>query len=211
MAEAGASPSSSKTERIGELLAEFGPETLAPAADGITGIRLARDVLVEAIAHLKSHAQLSYEMLVSVTAVDWQDRDPRFDVVYHLWSLRHNRLLRVKCGVPDEDKVCPTLVDQYSTANWQEREVYDMFGIRFQGHPDLRRILMPEDYPFHPLLKDFPVEGIDNSVVYRKQGGVLMTRELDVDRPPGQDRTPVDLSKGDPEGFTDGAELAEDS
>jgi len=97
------------------------------------------------------------------------------------------------------------VVSLFGTANWHEREAYDLMGIQFSGHPELRRILMPEDYPFHPLRKDFPHEGVDNAVSYLRAGGILMTQELRVDRPAGQDATAVDLSRGDPPGFSDGA------
>jgi NADH-quinone oxidoreductase subunit C len=210
MAEAEGNPLSSKLEGPLERLAEWGAEALSEATDGIPAVRLGRAALLPALECLKTEPELAYEMLTSVTAVDWLDVQPRFEVVYHLWSLRYNRLLRLKCGVPEEDASISSVVHLYRGAEWQEREVFDMFGIEFRGHPDLKRILMPEGYPYHPLRKDFPVEGIDNSVSYRALGGVLMTNELDVDRPAGQDRTPVDLSSGDPEGYSDGAELADD-
>lgn len=208
MAAAEENPSSLKLEGPFEKLARWDALPLPEARDGIPALRVERDVLLQVVDCIKNDPALSYEMLSSLTAVDEIDRRPRFDLIYHFWSLRYNRLLRVKCGVPEEDPTCSSIVHLYGGANWQEREVFDMFGVRFAGHPDLKRILMPEGYPYHPLRKDFPVEGIDNSVSYRALGGVLMTDELDVDRPAGQDRTPVDLSQGDPEGYSDKAEPA---
>ncbi len=211
MADHPVSPSSSKTEALAALVSEFGAEHLPDAADGIAGILVDRDSWLELARQLRDQEDLRFDLLVDVTAVDWPDRQPRFEVVYHLWSLTHNRLLRVKVGVPEEQAECPSVVLVWGTANWHEREVFDMYGVRFAGHPDLRRILMPDDYPYHPLRKDFPLEGVDNSVSYRNEGGVLMTQELFVDRPAGQDPTPVDRSKGDPQGYSDGAAPADES
>src|SRR5206468_1510138 len=91
------------------------------------------------------------------TAVDYLGQTPRFEVVCHLVSLTHGRRLRVKIQVPEEDPVVPSLVPLWKSANWMEREVWDMYGIRFSGHPDLRRILMYEEFVGHPLRKDYPV------------------------------------------------------
>jgi NADH-quinone oxidoreductase subunit C len=184
----------------------LGAEALPLMQDAIPAFRVERDAWPTVARSLRDDPGLSFEMLVDVAAIDFPKRRPRFEVVYHLWSLTHNRLVRVKVGVPEEDATCPSVVDLWGTADWHERECFDLLGVKFTGHPDLRRILMPDDYPWHPLRKDFPVEGIDNSISYVRAGGVLMTRELDVDRPAGQDRTPVDLSHGDPAGFTDKAE-----
>jgi NADH-quinone oxidoreductase subunit C len=93
-----------------------------------------------------------------VTAVDWPDRQARFDVVYVLYSVPHRHRVRVKVHVDDGAEV-PTCAGIWPAANWLEREVYDMFGIRFAGHPDLRRILMPDDWQGHPQRKDYPLEG----------------------------------------------------
>jgi len=192
------------------MLADLDLQPEPAALDGIAGYRVTPESLREVLSQLRSE-RYSFEMLVLLTAVDWMERrEPRFDVVYLMWSLRENTRIRLKCGISEEQPRCPSVVDLYPTADWLEREVFDMFGIRFEGHPDLKRILMPEDYPYHPLRKDFPVQGIDNAVSYRNQGGVLMTPELDVDRPPGQDRTPVDRSQGDPAGYRDGTEPLED-
>ena len=190
---------------IAAILA-LGAEAQPATQDGLPVFRVERDAWPAVARALRDDEALRFEMLLDVAGVDFPKRRPRFEVVYHLWSLRHNRVVRVKVGVPEEDPTCPTVVDLWGTADWHERECFDLLGVKFAGHPDLRRILMPDDYPWHPLRKDFPVEGIDNSVSYVRAGGVLMTRELDVDRPAGQDRTPVDLSHGDPAGFTDGVE-----
>jgi len=108
--------------------------------------------------HLKDAEDFRY--CVDITAVDWKQRKPRFDVVYHLYSFSKNDRIRLKCGV-DEGEEVPSLAPVFLAANWPERETFDMFGIRFTGHPDLRRILTWENFRGHPMRKDFPVEGID--------------------------------------------------
>jgi NADH/F420H2 dehydrogenase subunit C len=178
-------------------------EPLPTTQDGLPVFRVERDEWPLVARAMKQDRALAFEMLLDVSGVDFPKRQPRFEVVYHAWSLTHNRVARVKVGVPEEDPTIASVVDVWPTADWHERETFDMFGVRFVGHPNLKRMFMPDDYPWHPLRKDFPQEGIDNSYSYVRAGGVLMTREIDVDRPPGQDRTPVDLSKGDPPGFTD--------
>lgn len=107
---------------------------------------------------------LQYNFLSSVTAVDWPERIPRFDVVYHLLSIPHQCVLRLKVRVGqrrEEHPAVPTVVGVWPSANWYEREVYDLFGITFTGHPDLRRILMPMDWTTYPLRKDYPLTGFD--------------------------------------------------
>ncbi len=99
-----------------------------------------------------------FTRLSSITAVDWHPAEPRFEVVYHLHNLRENRRLRLKCRVAQGEAV-PSVTGIWRGANWYEREVWDLFGVRFDGHPDLRRILLPEDWTDHPLRKDYPVHG----------------------------------------------------
>ena len=201
-----AGPGPAVVDPVVTAMTALGAEPLPPTQDGLPAFRVERAEWPDVARVMKSDPSLAFDLLLDVAGVDFPKRQPRFDVVYHLWSLTHNRVVRVKVGVPEEDPVCPSVVALWPTADWHEREAFDMFGVKFAGHPDLRRILMPDDYPWHPLRKDFPVEGIDNAVSYVRAGGVLMTRELDVDRPAGQDRTPVDLTHGDPPGFTDRAE-----
>ena len=102
-------------------------------------------------------AHLGFEVLVELTAVDYLPRSPRFEVVYHLLSIAHRRRARLKVRVEAADGV-PTVQRVWPAAGWLEREVWDMFGIPFDGHPDLRRILMPADWDGHPLRKDYPVQ-----------------------------------------------------
>ena len=91
--------------------------------------------------------------------------DPdRFEVVYHLYSLEHKRYVRLKVRVDEQDPVVPTVTGIWPGANWHERETFDMFGIRFAGHPDLRRLYMPEEFEYYPLRKDFPLMGIPDSL-----------------------------------------------
>ncbi len=115
------------------------------------------DRLLEAADFLFSEG---FQMLVDLTAVDWPEREPRFDVVYHWLNLASQERLRLKVPLADGG-VLPSLVSRFATADWYEREVWDMFGLRFEGHPDLRRLLMWEDHPGHPLRKDYPLDGGD--------------------------------------------------
>src|SRR5688572_20224046 len=103
--------------------------------------------------------QLAVDYLVDIASIDNYGEDPRFVVVYHLQGLTHLRHLRIKTAVSEEKGELPTVTTVWRTADWHEREIYDMMGIRFRGHPDLRRILMWEGYPYFPLRKDFPLAG----------------------------------------------------
>jgi NADH-quinone oxidoreductase subunit C len=118
--------------------------------------------LVAVCTYLQKNLQ--YDFLSDVTAVDWLERVPRFDVVYHIQSLANRSQLRLKVRVGqrrEEHPSVPTVTGIWPAANWYEREVYDLFGINFTGHPDLRRILMPLDWTTHPLRKDYPLSGFD--------------------------------------------------
>ena len=103
--------------------------------------------------------ELDFNYLVDVSSVDNYGEDPRWTIVYHLRGLAHGGELRLKTGVSEEKSELPSVIGVWRTANWHEREIYDMMGIRFRGHPDLRRILMWEGYPHFPLRKDFPLAG----------------------------------------------------
>jgi len=107
-----------------------------------------------------------YDFLSDVTAIDWAEGvSPRFTVVYHLYSTTAHQFLRVAANCADDvDPVAPSVVELWAGANWHERETYDMFGIKFAGHPDLRRILMWEGYPYFPLRKEFPLAGIETAL-----------------------------------------------
>jgi NADH-quinone oxidoreductase subunit C len=102
--------------------------------------------------------ELGFDYLVDVSSVDHYETEPRFEMVYELYGMEHHQHLRVKSLLAEEQEA-PTVSDLWATADWHEREVFDMMGIRFDGHPDLRRILMWEGYPFHPLRKEFPLAG----------------------------------------------------
>jgi NADH-quinone oxidoreductase subunit C len=106
---------------------------------------------------------LSFDYLVDITSVDHADADPRFEVVYELYSLTLAVHLRLKVRTAEDEPV-DTVSDIWPTANWHEREIYDMMGITFKGHPDLRRILMWDGYPFYPLRKEFPLEGLPSDM-----------------------------------------------
>jgi NADH-quinone oxidoreductase subunit C len=113
--------------------------------------------IVEVCRFLKTDQD--FVRLSGVTCVDWHPADPRFEVVYLLHSLSKNARLRLKCWVADADPEIDSVTGVWRSANWYEREVFDMFGIRFRNHPDLLRILMPMDWEGHPLRKDYPVHG----------------------------------------------------
>jgi NADH-quinone oxidoreductase subunit C len=124
---------------------------------GQTTIEVAPEKLVDVCRHLKETESFTY--LVDLTAVDWKERSPRFDVILWMHSMkRGNERLRLKVKVGES---CPSATSVWKAANWMEREVFDLFGIRFEGHPDMRRILTWDGFLGHPLRKDFPIEGID--------------------------------------------------
>ena len=116
---------------------------------------------VERIVEICSWAktELGFDYLVDISSLDNYGEDPRFTLVYHLYGYEHLSALRLKATVSEEKSEAPTITSIWRTADWHEREIYDMMGIRFRGHPDLRRILMWEGYPYFPLRKDFPLAG----------------------------------------------------
>lgn len=133
-------------------------------AHGEVTLVVGREQIVAICRWLKDTPDLRYDLLMDMAGVDYLGREPRFEVVYHLYSVPHNRRLRLKVRVPEADLVVPSVTSVWRTANWHEREAFDMLGIRFADHPDLRRIYMPDDYPGHPLRKDFPILGPEAEV-----------------------------------------------
>ena len=136
-------------------------------ARGELTITVRKDVIYELMAFLKSDPELAYNFLADVTAVDYSVMEDmlmkydyaRFMVVYHLLSTETKVRLRVKVPVHEKELSIPSMTSIWKVANWLERETYDMFGIDFENHPDLRRILMPDDYEGYPLRKDYPLRG----------------------------------------------------
>jgi NADH-quinone oxidoreductase subunit C len=119
---------------------------------------VARDQIVRVLTELRDDSDCLFEVLIDICGVDYPERENRFDVVYHLLSPRKNQRIRVKCET-DEETPVPSVVAVFPAANWFEREAYDMYGILFSGHPDLRRILTDYGFQGYPLRKDFPLTG----------------------------------------------------
>ena len=145
-----------------ELLASleklFGSKIQAKAEfRGELTFTIAADELREVATFCRD--DLSFDYLIDITSIDNLGEDPRFEIVYELYSLTLAVHLRLKLYTPEDEPVVDTVSDIWPTANWHEREIYDMMGIRFEGHPDLRRILMWDGYPFFPLRKEFPLAG----------------------------------------------------
>ncbi len=131
---------------------------------GEYSILVSCDIAHDCLKYL--HDELNLEYLVLVTAVDFGvDKDPRFQVVYQLRSLLHKLQLRIKTNISENQEI-ESVTDIYKSATWDERETYDMFGIIFRNHPDLRRVLMPEDWTGYPLRKDYPLKGRPEDDVY---------------------------------------------
>ena len=130
----------------------------AKTAFGEITLTVARDSIADVLTRLRDDPALQFEILLDITGVDWPAREDRFDVVYHLLSMRKNQRIRVKLTTSETEPV-PSVVSVFPTANWLERETYDMYGILFSGHPDLRRILTDYGFEGYPLRKDFPLTG----------------------------------------------------
>jgi NADH-quinone oxidoreductase subunit C len=137
--------------REGDVLA-----THAQHGDATAVVDAAR--IVETMRFLRDDPALAFDVLSDLTAVDWPGREPRFEVVYHLLSMDRRERLRIKAGVPESPAEIDSAAAVWPAANWLEREVWDMYGIRFRGHPDLRRLLLYEEFEGHPLRKDYPKE-----------------------------------------------------
>jgi len=129
---------------------------------GETAISVKRDKIVDILRFLKEDNELKFDMFIDLCGVDYLEMGgfERFAVVYQLYSMEYNRRIRIKAFVPEGDEKIDSVVSLWAGANWAEREVFDMFGITFTNHPDLRRILCPDNFEGHPLKKDFPLEGI---------------------------------------------------
>ncbi len=124
-------------------------------------IAVERSELLDVLRALRDASDIRLDFLSSVTATDRPGRTPRYWVVYELYSTTYRHRLRVKAGVPDGDERIPSVTSLFPTANWHEREVFDLFGIVFEGHPDLRRIMLPEGWEGHPLRKTEELGGVD--------------------------------------------------
>ncbi len=148
---------------LARLRERFGPAVLdSHDYRGDHTAVVAREAVGELLRFCRDDAALRFDMLMDLTAADYlkyPDRESgaRFEVVYHLYSVPANHRVRIRVPVEEDDPVVPTAVPLWAIANWYEREVWDMFGIRFEGHPDLRRLLMYEEFVGHPLRKDYPM------------------------------------------------------
>ena len=150
-----------------QALKELGDHIAATLGDDVLQVELAlgeltvavrRPSIIKALTFLRDDTRCSFEQLIDITAVDWPDREERFEVVYHLLSYKHNQRIRLKLTT-DEDTPVASCVSVYSAANWFERETWDLFGVFFSDHPDLRRILTDYGFEGHPFRKDFPLTG----------------------------------------------------
>jgi NADH-quinone oxidoreductase subunit C len=147
-----------------QLRARFGDLFSASAEfRGEISLRMADAERIAEICAL-AKKELGFDYLVDITSIDNYGEDPRWTIVYHLYGIEHRCYLRLILGVSEEKSELPTVTGVWRTADWHEREIYDMMGIRFRGHPDLRRILMWEGYPYFPLRKDFPLAGKPSEV-----------------------------------------------
>ena len=147
-------------EELGELIAAAQSETVLgqSVANGELTLNATVQGLRVLVTYLRDNAACAFTTMVDITAIDWPERDDRFEVVYHFLSMPQNQRVRVKLSVA-EDEIVPSITDLHPSANWFEREVFDMYGVMFSGHPDLRRILTDYGFRGHPLRKDFPTTG----------------------------------------------------
>lgn len=113
---------------------------------------------------LKNDPELAFDLIIDLLGVDMYRPEGRFEVIYNIYSIKNRKYVRLKVLVDESDCVVPTLTGVWPGANWHERETYDMVGVKFSGHPDLRRMYMPEEFQYHPLRKDFPLMGVPDSI-----------------------------------------------
>jgi NADH-quinone oxidoreductase subunit C len=149
----------SAVEKANELKTQFGELLSGPAEfRGEATLTLADAGRIAEVCEFAKKS-LGFDFLMDITSIDNYGEEPRWTVVYELYGIGHGLHLRLKTNVSEEKSEMPTVTGVWKTADWHEREIYDMMGVRFAGHPDLRRILMWEGYPYFPLRKDFPLAG----------------------------------------------------
>ena len=150
---------------IDTLQAQF-PQSIKGSNEfrGDLTVQVVKAEIVRVCEFLKTHPDLAFDMVIDICGVDIYTPEDRFQVIYNLYSLKNRSYVRLKVSVDEKDCVVDSVMDVWSGANWHERETYDMFGILFKGHPDLRRLYMPEEYEYFPLRKDFPLMGIPDSI-----------------------------------------------
>lgn len=132
-------------------------------------VKIDKQHITDVCRFLKTNTELEFLLCEDITAVDWATRTNRFTVVYHIYSFKNNFRLVLKADVDESDCTIDTVSSVWQAANWHERETYDMYGIKFNNHPDLRRMYMPEEFEYHPLRKDFPLMGIPGSLPLPKK------------------------------------------
>jgi len=147
-----------KLDPVQALQQQFGEAvTVLPVFRGETTVIVEAQRIAEACLFLRDTAGLEFNMLSGIAGIDYYPTEPRFAANYHLLSMRYNTRLRLKVQWSDGDEPIPSVTGVWKNANWEEREVYDMFGVLFKGHPDLRRLLMPPEWDGHPQRKDYPL------------------------------------------------------
>jgi NADH-quinone oxidoreductase subunit C len=158
-------------EKIESKLRSKFPQAILEVSDfrGDLTFLVDKNSIVDICKFLKEDEELSFDLLVDLCGVDRAKRKDRFEVVYHITSLKNKYRIRLKVRVDEKDCVVDSVTSVYPTANWHERETYDMFGITFKNHPDLRRMYMPEEFEYYPLRKDFPLMGIPGSLSLPKK------------------------------------------
>jgi len=153
-------------ERVVEKLKAFAPASVR-AVDEFRGdvtVTVRKEDIVRIGEFLRTDPELAFDMVIDVFGVDMYRPEERFEVIYNLYSLKNRSYVRVKVAVDEQDLTVPSVTGVWAGANWHERETYDMFGVKFTGHPDLRRMYMPDEFEYHPLRKDFPTMGIPDSL-----------------------------------------------
>lgn len=151
---------------IAQKLKDQFPESIEGTIDfrGDLTVQVKKNDIVKVAEFIKNDPELSFDLIIDLLGVDMYRPEGRFEVVYVIYSIKNRKYLRLKVLVDESDCVVPTVTGVWSGANWHERETYDMFGVKFSGHPDLRRMYMPEEYEYHPLRKDFPLMGIPDAI-----------------------------------------------
>ncbi|MFP4527188.1 MAG: NADH-quinone oxidoreductase subunit C [Candidatus Kapaibacterium sp.] len=158
-------------EKFIEIARNYDSDVETKVHRGQLTIKTRPEKLIDILNGLRDNPESSFDMLIDITAIDWNRRGERFEVVYFLYSNKLKHRVRIKIGADAKSPKCPTITALWDSADWYEREVYDMFGIIFEGHPRFRRFYMPEDFndpetgdPLYPMRKEFPLMGIPDSL-----------------------------------------------